>query len=119
MAEFLLTIHFLFILFMVAGFPIGLISNNRRFRYIHGGLLAFVTLLMISGIPCPLTIWEEQFRGESYQGSFLAVWLNKIIYLTWLEPRAVFIMDMVFALLVFSSFFWYPVNKAGKGEKIK
>lgn len=114
MAELILILHFLVILFLVAGFPIGLILNNRRFRYYHGGALAFVTLLMILGIPCPLTLWEEELLDSSYEGSFLANWLRKIVYLAWFEPRHVFILDICFAALVFSSFIWRPVDKSEK-----
>ena len=111
MAELFLSIHFIFMLFLAVGFPVGLILNARIFRYAHATLLAFVTLLMILGIPCQLTVIEEKARDIDYAGSFLAVWLHKIVYLTWFEPRHVFILDMAFALLVFSSFFWRPVRK--------
>ncbi|NIQ03965.1 MAG: DUF2784 family protein [Nitrospinaceae bacterium] len=119
MATFILILHLLFVLYMVIGFPVGLITRNTRFRLIHAGLLGFVTLLMIMGIPCPLTILEETLSGESYEGSFLATWLNRVIYMTWFTPRTVFIIDMIFAALVFSSFWWWPLKKnPGKGESV-
>lgn len=99
------------VLFMVIGFPVGLVANNRRFRIFHAGALAFVTLLMILQIPCPLTIMEESYGGKSYEDSFIAYWLNKIVYMRWFDPKTVFIMDVCFALLVFSSFYWRPVKK--------
>ena len=116
MAIFFLTLHFLIVLFLVVGFPVGLIWNNRRFRFFHAGLLLFVTCLMILQIPCPLTFLEEIYRDISYEGSFLANWLNQIIYLRWFQPNHVFILDMWFAALVFSSFFWYPVKKKNEKE---
>ena len=58
MAEFLLALHFLFILYMIVGFPVGLKTNHRAFRLMHAGLLAGVTLLMLLGFPCPLTAFE-------------------------------------------------------------
>lgn len=116
MTVFLLLLHFAVILFVVIGFPVALITNHRRFRLIHAGVLAFITLLMILRIPCPLTVLEEGSTGESYEGSFLATWLNRIIYVEWFTPQSVFIIDMVFAALVFSSFWWWPLKRKSSGE---
>ena len=106
-----LILHFAVILFVVIGFPVALITNHRTFRLIHAGVLAFITLLMILQIPCPLTVLEEASAGGSYEGSFLATWLNRIIYVEWFTPRSVFIIDMIFAALVFSSFWWWPLKR--------
>ena len=111
MAVFFLILHCAVILFVVIGFPVALITNHRRFRLFHAGALAFITLLMILQIPCPLTVLEEASTGESYEGSFLAIWLNRIVYMEWFTPRTVFIVDMIFASLVFSSFWWWPLNR--------
>ncbi len=116
MAIFLLILHFAVILFVVIGFPVALVTNHRRFRLIHAGVLAFITLLMILQIPCPITILEEGSTGESYEGSFLATWLNRIIYVEWFTPQSIFIIDMIFAALVFSSFWWWPLNRKPRDE---
>lgn len=110
MAETVLIVHFLVILFLVAGFPVALAFNHTGFRLFHAGVLAFVTLLVLLGVPCPLTLAEDKFRGEPYGDSFLAHWLTRIVYLQWFQPRHVFILDMVFAALVFSSFYWRPLK---------
>ena len=110
MLEIVQAAHLAVILFLVVGFVIGLATNHTGFRLIHAGVLAGITLLMLLGIPCPLTLVEENLSGASYQGSFLAVWLNRIIYLTWFDPQSVFWMDMAFAVLVFSSFLWRPLK---------
>ncbi len=111
MTELVLAIHFLVIAFNVLGFPLALWWNRAWFRYFHAAFLGVVTLLMVLGIPCPLTAAEEGMRGESYGGSFIATWLNRIIYMEWFEPRDILIADVCFAVLVFSSFFWYPIKK--------
>lgn len=116
MALLFLILHIAVILFVVIGFPVALITNHRGFRLIHAGVLVFITLLMILRIPCPLTVLEEASTGESYQGSFLATWLNRIIYMEWFTPQAVFIVDMIFAALVFSSFWWRPLKRKLREE---
>ena len=116
MAVFILLLHLGVILFVVIGFPVALITNHRRFRLIHAGVLAFITLLMILQIPCPLTVLEEGTSGESYSGSFLATWLNRIIYMDWFTPHRVFVVDMIFAAVVFSSFWWRPLKRKTAGE---
>jgi len=114
MLEIVQAAHLAVILFLVIGFAVGLATNHTWLRLIHAGVLAGVTVLMMLGIPCPLTLVEENLSGTSYEGSFLAVWLNRIIYLTWFDPKSVFMMDLAFALLVFSSFYWRPLNPGRK-----
>jgi len=111
MSEIVLIVHFMIVLFFIAGFFIGLSWNKPKFRFIHAGSLGIVTLLMILRIPCPLTLLEETLRNQSYEGSFLATWLNRILYLEWFDPLHVLIVNVLFMALVLSSFWWYPVKK--------
>ena len=110
MEALLLLAHLAVVLFMAIGFPVGLIVNNRKFRIFHASALALITLLMTLQIPCPLTVLEEFYAGKSYEGSYIAYWLNKLVYMRWLDPRSVFVIDVCFALLVFSSFLWRPLK---------
>ncbi|KMP12418.1 hypothetical protein UZ36_00680 [Candidatus Nitromaritima sp. SCGC AAA799-C22] len=110
MTEIILAVHLLVVLFFLVGFPLGLLRNHRLFRIFHAGALGGVTLLMVLGIPCPLTVLEESLREQSYEGSFLAVWLNRVLYLEWFDPFNVLMADLAFAALVFSSFWWYPLT---------
>ena len=114
MATLILFLHLLVILFFIVGFPAGLILNHHGFRFFQCAALAGVTLLMLVGIPCPITLWEETVSDASYEGSFISFWLKRIVYLEWFDPNHVLILDICFALLVFTSFIWYPVNKLGK-----
>jgi len=47
MSEIVLIVHFMIILFFIAGFFIGLVWNQSMFRYIHAGCLGVITLLMV------------------------------------------------------------------------
>ena len=111
MSEIVLIFHFMIVLFFIAGFFIGLVWNQSMFRYIHAGCLGGITLLMVLRIPCPLTLLEESLRNQSYEGSFLATWLNRILYLEWFDPLHVLIANVLFMTLVLSSFWWHPVKK--------
>jgi len=116
MSEIVLIVHFVIVLFFIAGFFIGLAWNQSIFRYIHAGCLGGITLLMILRIPCPLTLLEELLRNQSYEGSFLATWLNRILYLEWFDPLHVLIANVLFMTLVLSSFWLHPVKKQSKNE---
>ena len=111
MVEIILVLHFLAILFVVLGFPAGLIINHRGFRFFHCIALTFVTLLSALGLPCPLTLLEELLTEISYEGSFLGTWLNKVIYPQWIEQQTLLMANLIFALVVFSSFYWYPLKR--------
>ena len=113
MVELVLGVHFIVVLYLVLGFPIALYYNHRLFRIVHTSWLAAVSLLMILGIPCPLTILEETLRQNSiYEGSFIASWMNRIIYLEGIDPQHVVVMDFGFAILVIFSFLWKPLKPA-------
>ena len=112
MIEFVLILHFLIILFVLFGFPVILKYNLRRWRIFHACLLAYISGLMVLGKPCPLTIVEESLRGGAvYQGSFIATWLNRIIYLEGMDAGFVVYLSVAFLVLVISSFFWRPLRR--------
>ena len=113
MVELVLGVHFIVVLYLVLGFPIVLYYNHRLFRIVHTSWLAAVSLLMILGIPCPLTILEETLRQNPvYEGSFIASWMNRIIYLEGIDPQHVVVMDIGLAILVIFSFLWKPLKPA-------
>lgn len=116
MIELVLIFHFLVILFVLVGFPIGLKLNNRSFRIFHVCVLIFISALMVLGLSCPLTILEESLRGGAvYQGSFIATWLNRIIYLEGMDSGFVVYMAVAFTVLVATSLFWKPLRRSASG----
>jgi hypothetical protein len=118
MVELVLITHFLIILFVLVGFPIGLKYNLRRFRIFHACVLIYISTLMVLGKPCPLTILEESLRdGAVYQGSFIATWLNRIIYLEGMDAGFVVYMAVAFTVLVATSFFWKPLRSSSGGSE--
>jgi hypothetical protein len=111
MVELVLGVHFIVVLYLVLGFPIALYYNHRLFRIIHTSWLAGVSLLMVLGIPCSLTILEETLRQNPvYEGSFITSWMNQIIYLEGIDPQYVVVMEIEFAILVIFSFFMKTIK---------
>ena len=83
------------------------------FRIIHLASIAFVAVISLFGIPCPLTILEGNLRISSgadfYNQSFIQYWLYKILFYE--GPEEIFtIIYAVFAFLVGVSFYFVPVR---------
>jgi hypothetical protein len=85
MANLLMTIHFLWAVFMVIGLPLGLWLRSPTLRWVHFVGMAITAFFAAAGMYCPLTIWEETLRWEadhsfSFEGGFLAHHLSAILY---------------------------------------
>jgi hypothetical protein len=63
------------------------------------------------GIPCPLTVWEQDLRrlaGQaSYHGAFLANWLHDVLFVD-LPPAAFTLLYTAFAVCVLLAFVLVP-----------
>jgi len=121
-ADAILVIHWAFVAFVILGLLVTLLGGalNWRwvkrptFRFIHLGCIVFVTGQAMLGRICPLTIWENELRWragqETYPGSFIAHWLNELLYFD--APMWIFaVCYAAFALLVILSFFIVPIQK--------
>lgn len=93
LADFLVAIHFLWIIFMLAGFGLTLwgmflkrkILDWFWFRTLHLAGIVYVGALSLQGKLCPLTIWENQLRVKAeptstYSGSFIIHYIEKLVY---------------------------------------
>ena len=84
LAEGMVVLHFLWILFLVFGAIWG--RKYRAIRIVHVSGLVFATLLEIFKWYCPLThleVWlrDRQKPGLGYGGPFIAHYLEKLIYI--------------------------------------
>lgn len=115
-ADILLTIHTLFVAFVVLGLVAIYVGywlswswiRNYWYRIIHLGGISYVVLESWAGVICPLTIWENQLRvmagQSSYEGSFIQHWLQNLLYYE--APDWVFLIAYtVFGSLVLASWF--------------
>ncbi len=118
-ADALLLLHVGFVVFVVLGLVLIWIGGglgwswvrNPWFRIAHLIGIAVVVLQAWLGQICPLTIWEMALREKAgdatYAGSFIAYWLQELLYYN--APMWVFaVCYTVFGLLVVAS--WYFVR---------
>jgi len=93
LADSVVFIHFLWILFLIFGGIWG--RRNRLVRYIHIPGVIFASVVELCGWYCPLThleVWfrERQNTGYGYGGSFIEHYLEKLIYIS--LPRWVIVV---------------------------
>ena len=86
-ADAVLVVHALFVLFVVGGFVLILLGarrwgwvRNRTFRMLHLAAIAFVAAEALLGLACPLTTWEDALRGASTERSFVGRWVARLLY---------------------------------------
>ena len=124
-ADLILFVHVLFVAFVVLGLVCILVGRpmhwdwvrNRRFRIAHLIAIGVVVLQSWFGMICPLTIWEMSLRAKAgdatYAGSFIAHWLDAILY--YQAPPWVFaVAYTAFGALVIVSWFWVRPRKSNE-----
>jgi hypothetical protein len=115
-AEAVLGLHFLWVLFMLLGFPLALKLKSRGLRLVHGvGLLSYL-ILGIGSWYCPLTLAEEALRrtaqpGFNYHGSFLFSWLSRLIYVQSIPLWIFQVLAAAYLAVIVSSWFWWKPGK--------
>ena len=115
-ADLLLVTHALFVAFVVLGLAFIFVGNwskwswvrNPYFRIAHLAAIGVVVVQSWIGVICPLTIWEMALRERAgdavYAGSFIANWLDKLLY--YQAPAWVFVVCYtLFAALVVVAWF--------------
>ena len=88
LADAVLVVHVLFVLFVVGGFALILAGasrwgwvRNRTFRITHVAAIVFVTAEALLGVTCPLTSWEDTLRATGREErSFIGRWLAWLLY---------------------------------------
>ncbi len=121
LADIVLITHFLYVLFVVGGLLLILTGGFIKwqwvklfyFRIVHLATIAFVAVISLFGIPCPLTILEGNLRiaggADFYSQSFIQYWLHKILFYE--APEEVFtVIYVAFAIAVAGSFYFVPVR---------
>jgi hypothetical protein len=88
LADAVLVVHVLFVLFVVGGFALILAGagrwswiRNHTFRVLHVAAIVFVAAEALFGVTCPLTRWEDTLRATGREErSFIGRWLAWLLY---------------------------------------
>jgi hypothetical protein len=111
-------IHFLIVLFVVAGVPLIYVGGARgwawvrswRWRLPHLGAIFIIAAESVLGIACPLTIWEDRLRGRQIATGFIERWIDRLLFYE--APAWVFTAAYVaFAALVLLTWVAVPPAK--------
>ena len=121
LADAILLVHFLFVLFVVSGLLLTWIGAWRgwrwirsfKFRLAHLAAIVVVAGEALLGVTCPLTEWEDALRSTgatsslAVDHSFIARWLHRLMFFS--APEWVFtVLYIVFALAVAATFWLIP-----------
>ncbi len=109
LADFILIVHFAFVLFVVLSLPliwIGAVAGWRwirsfRYRITHLAAILIVSAEAAAGIWCPLTLWEDALRGTTPDKSFIARWIHALLFYdlpAWMFTTAYFSFAALVAL---------------------
>jgi hypothetical protein len=114
LADLVLLLHVLFVVFVVGGLFLILFGGVRKWRWVrnpgfrlaHTLSIGVVVVQSWFAVICPLTMLENALRAKAgdtaYEGSFIAHWLQAILYYN--APAWAFaVCYTVFGALVFAS----------------
>ncbi len=128
LSDTVLVIHFLFVIFVVAGFlfiAAGAFlhlhsAENFTFRIVHLLAVFYFTIQSWFGKICPLTVLESELRsasgGSSYKSGFIKYWLEKIIYYDFPLSYFVAVYTAFLSSVVLFWIFFPPVKAKKRGK---
>jgi Protein of Unknown function (DUF2784) len=118
LADAVVVVHFLIVLFIAAGVPLVYLGGalrwawvrSWRWRVLHLGAILFVAAQSLLGIACPLTVWEDALRGQRSGGGFIRRWIHQLMFYD--GPAWVFTVAYVaFAALVLVTWIAVPPTR--------
>jgi len=115
-ADFVVFVHFMWIVFVILGFPVFLYFNLSRWRLLHLTALIATIIMQLTQTVCPLTYLEvylksKNISGAFYPGSFIIGKIEDIIYLEDLATlEKITCLTIIFFIIVLLSFWFKPVK---------
>ena len=115
-ADFVIFTHFMWILFVILGFPVFLYFNLSRWRLLHLTALIATIIMQLTQTVCPLTYLEvylksQNISGAVYPGSFIVEKIEGIIYIEDLATiERITCLTIIFFVIVLVSFWFKPVK---------
>ena len=123
LADFILGIHLLFVMFVVGGLATIWIGaacgwrwvRNSWFRIAHLAAICYVAAEAVLGVVCPLTEWEDALRATHDETGFVARWTRRVLFYDF--PEWVFtVAYLMFALAVALTLWFVPPRRRGKRQ---
>jgi hypothetical protein len=114
-ADGVLFIHFLWIAFVILGFPLFLYMKLSGWRIAHLLALVIMIVMQLTRTICPLTYLEAYLKskgtsGHVYPGQFMIESIEKLIYVEDLTLENITCLTMIFFVVVLLSFWLKPIT---------
>ncbi len=115
-ADSVIVIHFMWIVFIIFGFPVFLCFNLYRWRLVHLTALIATVIMQATQTVCPLTYLEVYLKsndvsGTVYPGSFIIERIENVIYVEDLITLEIIkYLTVIFLVVVLFSFWFKPVK---------
>ena len=118
-ADAIVAVHVAYVAFVILAVPVILVGGllkapwvrNWWFRHIHLAMIGVVVIEALLGLPCPLTVWENDLRlmagGAGYDRSFIGQFLHDVLFYD-AEPWVFTVSYCAFGALVVALYAMYP-----------
>ena len=118
-ADIVVLIHFLWIAFVILGFPVFLWLNSARWRLIHLAAVIWMVLMQLTRSICPLTHLEAWLKSEGqgtdvYSGKFIIETLERLIYVDNVTLEKITYATGIYLTLIVLSFWFRPIARKTK-----
>jgi hypothetical protein len=114
-ADCVIFIHFLWIAFVILGFPVFLYLNWPRWRVFHLLSLIAMVIMQLTHTICPLTHLEAYLKSKGtsarvYPGKFTIETIERLIYFEDLTLEKITYATIIFLVAVVISFWIRPIR---------
>ena len=115
-ADLIIFIHFLWILFIILGFPIFLYFNFYKWRLLHLIALIATIIMQLTRTACPLTYLEAYLKSKDinhsvYPGSFIMEKMEDLVYVQDATLQKIACLTFIFFIIVLLSFRFRPIKR--------
>jgi hypothetical protein len=115
-ADVVILIHFLWLGFVILGFPVALYFNSAKWRLIHLAAVILMILMQVTRTICPLTYLEAWLKSggsakDVYPGAFIAEWVERLIYVEDVTLGKIMYATMAYLALILLSFWFRPLKR--------
>jgi len=121
LADTVVVVHFLIVLFVVTGVPLVYLGAALRWawvriwrwRVVHLGAILFIAAESLLGIACPLTVWEDALRSQRSAGGFIERWIDQLLFYN-ARPWVFTVAYVAFAALVLITWVAVPPTREAR-----